>query len=340
MIRLGIISPADIAVRRFLPALSKSPHFTFAGLALASYEEWDKSSQRNFEKESALAQTIIQTYGGKLYSSYTEIVVDTEIDALYIPLPPALHYEWANRALENNKHVLIEKPATTLLRTTQKLISKAESNNLAFHENYMFVFHRQLAAIEEIINSQQLGKIRLYRLAFGFPQRPATDFRYKKKLGGGALLDCGGYPIKLATILLGDSARLVHAQLNYLQGFEVDMYGAGTLVNQNGTMAQISFGMDNSYKCELEIWGSKGALITNRIYTSPPDFHPTAILTDGNKKTEQQLPSDDSFANSLEFFFHLINTPTLRIKTYSSILKQAELIDKFFELAKNQPNDR
>ena len=121
----------------------------------------------------------------------------------------------------------------------------------------MFAFHNQLKEIAQIIERGEIGDVRLYRISFGFPQRAVNDFRYNKELGGGALIDAGGYTIKYAAMLLGETAHITAAQMNYTDEFEVDIYGSATLVNQDGATAQIAFGMDNSYKCELEVWGSK-----------------------------------------------------------------------------------
>ena len=142
----------------------------------------------------------------------------------------------------------------------------------------MFMYHDQLASLDSVVNSGEIGDVRLYRISFGFPMRTRGDFRYNKALGGGALLDAGGYTMKYANYLLGDSARLVTAQVNYIAGFDVEMFGSCTMVNNSGTTAQLAFGMDNDYKCEVEIWGSKGTITSSRILTAPEGFIPTYII--------------------------------------------------------------
>ena len=164
-----------------------------------------------------------------MYNNYNELLSSADIDAVYIPLPPALHFKWAKMALENGKHVLLEKPFTTSLSDTEELIRIAKEKNLAVHENYMFSYHTQLDWIKNKVSEGVIGDIRLIRIDFGFPFRGANDFRYNKALGGGALLDCGGYTIKLATMFLGDTAEVKTSQLNYKEGFEVDIYGSATL---------------------------------------------------------------------------------------------------------------
>jgi NAD-dependent oxidoreductase involved in siderophore biosynthesis len=112
---------------------------------------------------------ILDQYGGKLYNGYEEIATSSDIDALYIPLPPSLHFKWAKMALEHGKHVLVEKPSTTEASDTKELVEIASEHGLALHENYMFTFHEQLDAIEEIIRNGEIGDIRLYRISFASP---------------------------------------------------------------------------------------------------------------------------------------------------------------------------
>ena len=244
-----------------MPALQHITNVEYVGVAINSvherYEVLPEVEIINsmIKREKTKAQVFLENYGGKIFESYEEIVVSEEIDAIYIPLPPALHYKWTKIALEHGKHVLVEKPFTTNASDTMELVEMARQKGLALHENYMFAFHAQLDAIDEMIKSGIIGDVRLYRISFGFPMREKNDFRYKKSLGGGALIDAGGYTIKYAARLLGQSAKIKCAQMNYIKGFEVDMYGSATMTNNEGVTAQLAFGMDNNYKCTLEVWG-------------------------------------------------------------------------------------
>lgn len=338
--KIGVICPSEIAIRRFMPALIQSKELTFAGVGVAAKEEryqHEAVSEALFQKilknEKEKAQVFVDKYGGKIFESYEEVVTSAIIDAVYIPLPPALHFKWAKSALEHGKHVLVEKPATISADDSRELIAIANEKGLALHENYMFAFHEQLAAIDKIVASGEIGDIRLYRICFGFPRRAADDFRYNKELGGGALIDAGGYTIRYATKLLGKTAKLKYAQSNFLNEFDVDIYGSAALVNDDGITVQIAFGMDNNYKCELEVWGSRGYLTTGRVLTAPAGFVPTATVRKGNEEKTVELPADDAFLKSMNHFVTCIENDDDRKKNYSVILRQAELVDEFKQLA-------
>ncbi len=327
-IKIGVLCPSEIAFRRFMPALAKNDHFEFVGISSASAEEWfGEPTDELVSAEREKAQNFVDTYGGRLFASYGELLSSDEIDAVYIPLPPALHFKWAKAALENGKHILLEKPFTTSLKDTEELIAIARENSLAVHENYMFVYHIQLDWIMNKISEGAIGDIRLIRIDFGFPFRGANDFRYNKSLGGGALLDCGGYTVKLASIFLGDTAKVTTSQLNSKDGFDVDIYGSATLTNDEGLTAQVSFGMDNSYKCSLEVWGSTGTIYTNRILTAPDGFEPTVIVKQGNEEQSFTLPGDDTFGKSILHFERCINLEAIRISHYDEILNQSEKVE-------------
>ena len=305
--KLGILGTADIAYRRFLPALSKCPEVIYAGVASRTPEKGKKFQE---------------SYGGKIYDSYDALLADKSIDAVYVPLPPALHYKWGKKVLEAGKHLLMEKPFTTSVQETEQLLELAEEKGLAVHENYMFLYHSQLARIKKMIADGSLGQIRLYRMSFGFPKRDIGDFRYNRALGGGALLDCGGYPVRLALELLGDTTRVVQSKMICPEGYEVDLYGSAVLENNAGEVAQISFGMDNAYQCQLEIWGSKATLTASRIFTAGDGVRPVLTLRTSSDESKLELEADDQFFHSIQQF------RTKPQNNMKAILLQSRLVEK------------
>lgn len=324
-IRIGVLCPSEIAFRRFMLALKQLENFEYIGLAAATEREFTGAdSDKVRPSELAKAETFIFAHGGKIFEGYEALIHSNEVDAIYLPLPPALHFKWGKKVLENGKHLLMEKPFTTSLAETQELLSLAEKKGLAVHENYMFLYHSQLKKVKELIANGTLGELRLIRAAFGFPMRGKDDFRYQKAMGGGALLDCGGYPVRLALELLGETAKVTQSRLIQPEGYEVDLYGNAVLENKNGLCAQISFGMDNAYQCQLEVWGSKATLIAPRIFTAGADVMPKLVLKLSSGESVLELPKDDQFLHSLEVFYQLVR----ETKQNHLIQRQAEMIEE------------
>ena len=336
---VGIICPSEIAFRRFLPSLQRVEEFQFVGVAIASPEEWSgegnvtEATFAVIDKERQKAQTFVDNYGGCIFEGYQTLIDSPDVDMVYLPLPPALHFKWAKRTLEAGKNAYVEKPFTTSLEDTQELLLIAKEKKLAVHENYMFVFHKQLQAIKDLIANGEIGKVRQYRVSFGFPRRAANDFRYNRALGGGALLDAGGYCLKYASWLLGDSAKLVCANAYYEPEFEVDIFGSATMVNDEGTVVQMSFGMDCDYKCELEAWGSTGTLSTGRILTAPDGLEPDMTIKRNQEFEIKKLPADNAFEKSIRHFYCCLVSDTEREANYKVIERQSSFVTGFKKLS-------
>ncbi len=311
VIKMGILGCADIAYRRFLPAAGQMEQVKAAVIA----EEYDKSRLDRFRG----------FYGLQIEESFEQVLQRPDIDAVYIPQPPAFHALWAKKALEYGKHVLLEKPAACSLEDVQGLVACAREKRLVLHENYAFLYHAQIGKIKELLAKDRIGELRLIRTNFCFPFRGENDFRYRKELGGGALLDAGGYPVKLASILLGSGIRVEAARLNYRAGYEVDLFGSATLSDDTGTVCQMGFGMDCFYQCSLEMIGSTGRIFTDRIFTAPQEYQAVLCLETSSGK-ERIYVLDSAFVHSIAAFAHEIQNDAAREAMYHELLIQAELI--------------
>lgn len=314
MHKLGILGCSEIAFNRFMPAAIKVDGLRVVCVA----EEYDARKLKPFCEKFDL----------EVECDFESILAREDIDCVYIPQPPALHYKWAMRALQCGKHVLVEKPSTTRLADTKSLLEAAAARGLVLHENYMFQYHAQIGAIRNLIESGEIGEVRMYRLSFGFPKRNDNDFRYNKTLGGGALLDAGGYTLRLASILLGDSVHVDAACMCSLEGYEVDMFGGAMLSNDDGLIAQIGFGMDCAYQCRLEVWGSRATLVADRVFTAPEEFAPVLHIYSNNGIDERQLKADSHFQHSIESFLEEITNNAAREKMYRQIKMQASLVEE------------
>jgi len=336
-IRIGVLGPADIAMRKMIPAILKCDNLEYAGVAVAYSGERSELSESDVDdsiSEASLlkAERFVENFGGIVFRGYRNMLMSDAIDAVYIALPPALHHRWAKLALECGKHVLLEKPFTTKAEHTEELVSMAESKGLVISENFAFIYHAQIEKIREIVSSGELGEVRLIRSNFGFPFRGESDFRYQKALGGGALYDCGCYTIRMMN-LLGEDLQISDCRLFSKDGFDVDIYGEISAVAGNRIPIQLSFGMDQQYNCELEIWGSKGFLRSPRIYTAPADQNIELILAVGSDRSTIEIPADDQFRNSASFFAEMIRVESKKARMYTDIRGQSELVEQCMRMA-------
>lgn len=292
-VKIGVLGCASIAKRYMLPALSDlKNHFNVIGIA-----------SRNFNKANELAGQ----FDTVPFDGYDAILENTDLDAVYIPLPNALHATWIEKALVKGINVLVEKPSVINYDDALNLNRLAEHTGLVLMENFQFRFHKQLECIKTMIADNYIGELRGLRSSFGFPPLPNTDIRYKNALGGGALFDAGVYPIKVSQIFLGLDVEVMAASLSFSSRLNVDEWGGVFLRQRNGNLfAELAFGMDNFYQCNLELWGSKGKITAERIFTSPPNHEPLIHIETAKHSKSLKLPGDNHFRNMLLYFYDLV----------------------------------
>lgn len=317
-INIGILGCANIAQRFILPTLKEMDEFNILGIGSRTKEKADK-----FAKE----------FDTKPLYSYESILEIENLDAIYIPLPNSIHYDWIKKALEKNLHVLVEKSMSCDYDEVVELNNIAKKKNLVLIENFQFRFHSQLQYIKDLVNNGKIGKLRNIRASFGFPPFSDTNnIRYKKELGGGALLDAGAYPLKISQIFLGDDITVQSASLDTPLDKEVNIWGSAYIKQNNGKLAsQIAFGFDHFYQNSLELWGTKGKIYTNRIFTSAPGFEPTIEIETNDGKEIEILQSDNHFKNMLKHFYNQILTKENINDEYLQNINQARLIKEFKE---------
>src|SRR5438093_9858904 len=135
--------------------------------------------------------------------SYGSLVADPDIEAVYIPLPNGLHYEWMLKTLAAGKHVLCEKPFTGNAAEARAVADAAEGSGLVVMEAFHWRYHPVAARMVDIVASGELGRIRHVEAAFCFPLFRRSDIRWQLALAGGSLMDAGCYAVHMVRTLAG-----------------------------------------------------------------------------------------------------------------------------------------
>jgi predicted dehydrogenase len=316
-VRIGVLGCADIARRRMLPAMAASPGAEVAAVA-----------SRDPDKAAELAAR----FGCRPVHGYAALIEMPGIDAVYIPLPAAMHADWTEAALRAGKHVLAEKPVSTDPRRTSGLLRLARANGLALMENVMFVHHRQHATARRLVADGAIGELRSFHAAFAVPELPAGNIRYARALGGGALWDTGVYPVRAALHFLGPSLSVAGAVLAGRPGREVATSGAALLQAPSGVGAQLTFGLEHAYRSRYTLWGSTGRVTVDHAFTPPADHVPVLRL-EGRPATEEiRLEPDDQVANTVAAFVAAVRAGASPAS--QATIRQAELLDQIARLAR------
>jgi predicted dehydrogenase len=320
IIKIGVLGTANIALRSVIPAILKLENkFKLIGIA---------------SRDNKKADFVLDKFSCPLSVGYERIVNDSQIDAIYIPLPNSLHYEWIEKSLISGKHVIVEKSLGCTFNEVMKLTSLAKKKNLILFENFQFRFHKQLEEIKNIIINKEIGELRCLRASFGFPPfKDLDNIRYDIKLGGGALLDAGAYTTKISQQLLGYNLVVKAANLNFNDDTQVEIWGGAYLKDSNsGIFAQLAFGFDNFYQCGIEIWGSSGKLYTNRLFTAPENFSPEIFIENQINKRTIVVDPENHFEKMLIHFYNLVCGFTNSEDEHIQNLDQARLLNEIKKL--------
>ncbi|MFV2022761.1 Gfo/Idh/MocA family protein [Micromonospora sp. LOL_023] len=311
-VRVGLIGCADIAVRRILPALAGLPGTQLTAVA---------------SRRRSRAVTIARRFGGEPVAGYDELLRRTDVDAVYLPLPPAMHAEWIRKALEHGKHVLSEKPLTTSHEQTVDLVGTARRSGLVLMENYMFVHHTQHAAVRRMLTAGAIGELQAFSATFTIPTRPPGDLRLQPELGGGALLDVAGYPVRAAQLFLGRDLTVVGASRRFSDALGVDLGGAALLRHPDGVTAQLTFGINHRYVSSYQFLGSTGRISVDHVFTPPAEHRPEVRTDWQDRHTHVLLPAHDQYSGSLQAFLAAVRGDGGTDVKECAISDQAMLID-------------
>lgn len=292
-LRIGVLGCADIAVRRMLPAFAASPQVELVAVA---------------SRDELKARRTADRFGCGAVHGYRELLELDEVEAVYVPLPAALHAPWVEAALRSDRHVLAEKPLTTELTGTRALVALARERGLALMENVMFVHHHQHAAVRRLVAEGAIGELRFFHASFAVPARAADDIRHDPALGGGALWDTGVYPLRAAQYFLGPDLDVVGCRLVTGSDRTVDTSGAVLLAAPGGVSAQLTFGLEHAYRNSYELWGSRGHITVDRAFTPPADRPPAIVLHRGTTAEDIRLGPDDQVANTVAAFVRAVRT--------------------------------
>nr|BAO66535.1 3-ketoreductase [Streptomyces sp. MJ635-86F5] len=317
-LRIGVLGCAEIARRRVLPAMAASPSTEVYAVASRDRER---------------AAEVARAFDCRPVHGYAALVGLDEVEAVYVPLPAALHAAWVETALRAGKHVLAEKPLTTDPERTRALLSLARDLGLVLRENVMFVHHGQHAAVRDLVADGAIGRVRSFHAAFTVPGRPDDDIRYRGDLGGGALFDTGVYPVRAALHLLGGGLEVAGAVLGAGPGRHVDTSGGALLRGPDGVGVHVTFGLENAYQSAYELRGTTGRIFLDRAFTPPADHTPVIRLEQGTGSVrEVRLPAEDQVRNTVASFAAAVRagmpTHAGADPEEAACLRQAVLLDR------------
>ncbi|WP_405140644.1 Gfo/Idh/MocA family oxidoreductase [Sphaerisporangium sp. NBC_01403] len=266
-----------------------------------------------------------------VHDSYEALVTDPSIDAVYNPLPNALHAEWTLRALQAGKHVLCEKPFTSNADEARTVAEAAEKSGLVAMEAFHYRYHPLVERALEIVRTE-LGEIRHVETWMCFPLPRFSDIRYSLELGGGALMDAGCYAVHCLRTLGPGEPSVVSASA-LLQSPGVDRAMTADLRFPTGATGRINASMWSGrlLKIAARVQGTRGTLhITN--YAAPQYFHRVTVTVDGLRRRER-VPGEATYTYQLRAFAAAVDNGTPPLTPPEDSIANMTVIDDIYRKA-------
>ena len=208
------------------------------------------------------------------HGSYEALLADPGVEAVYISTPHPQHAAWAIQAAEAGKHILVEKPAALNQHEARAMFEAAAANQVFCMEAYMYRCHPQTAKLVELIRAKAIGEVCVIQATFSFQASFNPDSRiWNNGLGGGAILDVGGYTTSLARLVAGAARGLPFADPTAVTGAGhlhpqtgVDAWAVANLQFPGGIVASLATGVGVNQENVLRIFGSEGNLFVPNPY--------------------------------------------------------------------------
>jgi xylose dehydrogenase (NAD/NADP) len=251
----GPLPQADEAVRWGVLSTARINAKLLAGARPAANVDVVAVGSRDRERGEAFAAE----HGiARVHGSYEELLADPDVEAVYIPLPNALHVPWSIKALEAGKHVLCEKPLTRRAADAEAAFDAAERVGRLLMEAFMWRYHPQTEALVRL--AREVAPLRVVRAAFAFTLGPdPANVRLQRALEGGALMDVGCYCVSALRLLAGEPQR---ASAEAVPGGDgVDARVAGVLRMPGDVLGSFDCGFDVPARGVIEVVGEGGTLV-------------------------------------------------------------------------------
>ena len=327
-VRWGILSTADIGVRKVIPGIRKAARCEVVAIA-----------SRDGEQARAVAD---QLGIPSAHASYEALLADPGVDAVYIPLPNHMHMDWTIAALRAGKHVLCEKPLAMTADDAQRMVDVAHETGLHLMEAFMYRQHPSWVAAMDLVESGRIGTLTAVQSWFSYYNDDATNIRNIVEYGGGALFDIGCYTINLSRMVFGGEPSHIQASVRRDPATGVDAL-VSAILDFDGGIASFTCAIRSESDQRVHIYGTEGRISIDIPFNIPPD-RPTRIrLTAGGDPpvepdtTVLEFPTTDPYTAEVERFVSAVLDGGPTPVPPEDAVANLRVIDAIFAIAERGP---
>jgi predicted dehydrogenase len=265
MLHWGIVSTANIGVRKVIPATRKAERCEVVAIA-----------SRNGDRA---AETAAELGIPRAHEGYEALLADPEVDAVYIPLPNSEHAEWTIAAARAGKHVLCEKPLAMTAAEAEEMVRACAKEGVLLMEAFMYRLHPSWESVRELLASGRIGRLRAVQSWFSYFNDDPRNIRNVPELGGGALYDIGCYCINLSRMLFGAEPGAIEASVTRDET-GTDVLTSAILAFDAG-VATFTCSTRAEPDQRVHIYGTEGRISIGIPFNIPPDRPTEIVVTAG-----------------------------------------------------------
>ena len=262
------------------------------------------------------------------FKNYESICKNDKIDAIYISTLNNTHFNLIKMCAMNKKHILCEKPFCLNFAEALEIEKIINQNDIKFFEAIAYVSHPQTDSILNLINEGEIGEVQSIESSFGFRIRkikPESRL-FNKKLGGGAILDVGCYPMSFISLFNNSNEMKFQNIHGEICNTNVDIAASAEILVNNNIMCKIKVSLKEYFENNSIIYGSKADIKINLPWL--PGKKAYLEISNKNRYYKKFIESDLSvYANQIK-------------NVSNEFLNKGNNADKLFDISKAVKNMR
>jgi predicted dehydrogenase len=320
-LRIGVLGAARITKSALL-----APSRRIEGVDVVAIAARDPERARRYAAKHGIPH---------VHDDYESLLADDRIDAVYVPLPAALHGRWTLAAMRAGKHVLCEKPFTANAAEAEQVAAAAAGADTVVMEAYHSFHHPLRERLQEIVSGGELGRIRFASARFCVPIPPGRDIRWNLDLGGGGLLDVGYYPVRMLRDLLGGDPSVGAVEMRSRGG--IDRAMRATLRFDQDVDAEVvsSIWSRRLIASSLDIRGTEGRLRVSWPYH--PQLGSVVRIERSGVRTREHASRRATYDYQLEAFRDAVHGEVPVLTGAPEAVAQMRVIDALYSAAGLEP---
>lgn len=317
-LKIGVIGASNHFIKRVVLPVKQLDNIELYGIA----------SRSEIKAQELAKEFAIPNY----YGSYEALLLDNNVDAVYIPLPNHMHAEWIKKSADAGKHILCEKPLCMNTSEAEEVLEYTQRKNVILTEAFMYKFHPQWQFIRDIVRTNNIGKISYVHTSFSYNNPAPNNIRNILEYGGGAIRDIGCYAISVPRFILDKEPVQVVSHVVKHPEFKTDMLSSA-LLDFGGTRASFHVGTASDGFQKVDIIGTAGNIIVHLPFNTYSDVPAKVTVTTGIGVREVNFDPVDQYGLMFKAFADsIINKEPLPFSADDAILNQ-KVMDAAFRSA-------